>query len=234
MARPLEALRAAGSGLYLAASAALAALAGLAVFLYLRSLAPTAEVWVVARDLPPGAAITAADLAVRRLPAAAVPPGAIGASQRPEGWRVRYGLVAGDVLREAHLVRQGSDVALRLGELPGASDAGFRAVAIPGDLVPVRHRLVPGDRLDLVGVVPVGASHAAVPIGTAAVLDVVAGTGPSDPSVVLVALRPDQVARFALALRLGSVLVAVQGDPVPATPIPPLRQEALVQAAARP
>jgi Flp pilus assembly protein CpaB len=231
--RGFEAIRHSGAGLFFFGAVLLAVLAGLTIYSYLSSSVPSSDVLVVARDLPPGATVTAADLTVKKVPSSALPAEALSSVKDAEGMRIRFGLAAGDTLRKTHLVPEGmGDVA---GKVAGLG-AQYRAVSIPGDLVPAYDRLLPGDRLELTGVLPVQDSRSnssvAVSLGVATVLDVRKATGQTDKSSVLVALRDEEVPKLALTLRVGALTVAVQGDVQAEGPVPALRLETLTGAGA--
>jgi len=229
--RGLEAIRYSGAGLFFFGAVLLALLAGLTVYSYLSSSVPSSEVLVVTRDLPPGASLAAADIMVKKVPASAMPAEALGSLKEAEGRRVRYGLAAGDFLRKPHLVQDDAgDVAGKVAEM----GQEYRAVSIAGELVPAFDRLLPGDRLELTGVLPVQDSrtnsNVAVSLGVATVLDVRAAKGQTDKSTVLVAMRESEVPKLALTQRVGALLVAVQGTGEPGSPVPNLRLEALTGA----
>lgn len=229
--RGLEAIRHSGAGLFFFGAVLLALLAGLTIYSYLSSSVPSSDVLVVARDLPPGATVTAADLTVKKVPSSALPEQAVTSIKEAEGRRIRFGLAAGDTLRTAHLVPDGSgDVA---GKVTAMGDQ-YRAVSIPGDLVPAHDRLLPGDRLELTGVLPVQDSRSnssvAVSLGVATVLDVRKATGQTDKPSVLVALLDAEVPKLALTLRVGALTVAVQGSTQAGDPVPALRLETLTNS----
>lgn len=224
MRRSLDAVRFSGAGLFFVGAALLALLAGFSVYGYLRSAVPTGQVYVVARDLPPGTILAVADLKPVKVASGAVPQGAVTDPQSVAGRRVRFGLVAGDVLRDAHLVAQNkSDVAVKVAD----QGSEFRAVMLPGELVPGVDRLVPGDQLELTGVVPVqdkqGSTIAALHIGVATVLDVIAAKGQTDKTTVLVTLPSEAVSRLALTMRAGNLTAALRGTGQSTSPASPLR-----------
>jgi pilus assembly protein CpaB len=228
--RSLDAVRFSGAGLFFVGAALLALLAGFSVYGFLRSAAPTGQVFVVVRDLPPGAILADGDLKVLKVASGAVPDGAVADPKAVVGRRVRYGLVAGDLLREAHLVAQGnSDVSVKVAE----KGSEYRAVMLPGELVPAVDRLVPGDQLELTGVLPIqdvkNSTTVALHVGTASVLDVLAskGQGGTDKTTVLVALPSTEISRLALTMRSGSLTVAVRGIGQNTQPAPPLRLDVL-------
>jgi Flp pilus assembly protein CpaB len=229
MKRSMDAIRYSGAGLFVIGAVLLAGLAGLTVYSYLAAAAPTAEVVQVTRDLPPGAEIAAADLSVTKIPKAAVPAGAIQAGKVAVGRRVRLGLAQGDILREQHLTPQGAgDVPQKLS---GMGEA-YKAVMLPGELVPALERLIPGDKLELTSVLPVEEEQRgttiAMPLGVATVLEVRQAQGQTDRSIVLVALKAEDVSKLALTMRSGTLQVAVQGKGQEGMAVAPLRLDELV------
>lgn len=226
--RGLEAIRYSGAGLFFFGAVLLALLAGVTVYSYLSSAAPSSEVIVVAHDLPPGATLTAADLETRKVAASAVPGEAIRTAKDAVGKRIRFGLAGGDYLRRQHLAPDDAgDVAGKV----AAMGEEYRAVMLPGELVPAMDRLLPGDRLELTGVLPVqdgrSNTNVAVPLGVATVMDVKEAKGQTDKATVLVAMRAGEVPKLALTMRVGALTVAVEAAGKEAAPAPSLRLEAL-------
>ena len=229
------AIRFSGAGLFFVGAGLLAALAALSIFGYLRAAVPSVGVLVVSRDLEPGAVVQAADMELRRVPAAALPDGAFRSPDAAVGRRLRYGLTAGDFLRERHLVPpENSDLAIGLSKFGDE----YRAVMLPAELVPGTDHLIPGDRLELTGTLPVQDQRSntvvALPVGTALVMSVNTAKGQSDKSTVLVALPASEVSRLALAMRAGTLTVAVLGSGEASKPAPPLRLDTLTAVAAPP
>lgn len=205
----LDRLRGSGAGLYFAGAAVLALVAGLLAAGAVRAAAPSATVWVAARDLPPGSELSAADFRQREVPAAARPAGAVADQHEVVGRRLRYGLAAGDVVRAAHLVEAESDLAARLAE----QGPEMRAVLLPPEVVGAPERLAPGEQLDLVAILPLRTeteqTHAAVQLGQATVLEVVRDY--RDEAVGVLAAIPAEVAlRYTLAARAGDVAALVR------------------------
>lgn len=223
-------LRFGSAGLYFAGAGLLALVAALSVVGFLHAAVPAAGVLAATRDLPPGAVIGAGDVTVRRLPAGAVPDGAVRAAGDVVGRRLRFGLVSGDYVRNQHLVPDGnSDVASALTKLGDE----YRAIMLPADLVPAMEHLSAGDRLELTGILPVQDPHSnttvTVPLGTALVVDVGAGSGRSSSgkSAVLVAMKASEVSQLALVMRAGSITIAVVGTGENIKPAPSVRLESL-------
>lgn len=226
--RGMEAVRYSGAGLFFLGAVLLALLAGMTIFGYLRSAVPSTEVLTISRDLPPGAIISESDLTVQKVPKGVLPAGTIVSAKDAVGRRIRFGLAGGDYLRTQHLVPDGnSDVAAKVSEM----GIEYRAVMLPGDLVPASTRLIPGDRLELTAVLPVQDqktnTNVAVPLGVATVLDAKAALGQSDKTVVLVAMPAAEVSKLALAMRSGSLMVAVHGTGELSPSASPIRLDAL-------
>lgn len=204
----LDGLRGSGAGLYFAGAAMLALLAGLSVWSLLRGQAPTDSVWVLTRTMAPGEVVTAADLAPRSIPAGAAPSGTVKSRDAAVGKRLRYGLAAGDFVRQSHLVDERSDVAEHLTEMGPA----YRLIALPSSAVPAASRLVRGDRLEATAVLPLtekGTSTTiAVALGELVVVDVALK---ENDGVVLAAASAEQVQRLAVSQRTGLVTYALLG-----------------------
>lgn len=231
----MNALRFSGAGLFFVGAGLLALLTGFSIYAYLGSAVPSSQVFIVTRDLPPGSEITDLDLQASLLPAGAVPAGAIKSKQQATGLRVRFGLMSGDIVREAHLVPKGSS---ELGQALQEKGPQYRAVMLPAELVPAIDRLLPGDKLELTGVLPFNdlqtSTKVAVPLGTAIVLEVRKAQGQTDQTAVLVALQASEVSRLALTMRTGNLMVAVRGDdtePAPAMRLEEVTGEPLRQTA---
>ncbi|HEY8525347.1 MAG TPA: SAF domain-containing protein [Acidimicrobiales bacterium] len=199
LARP-QARRALVGLLALATAAAVAALVGSAAAARQRWGA-TRPVAVATRDLAAGEAVAGA-VAVRRWPAALVPPAAL--ARPPAGAVARHPVATGEPLVPAHLAPDGLTGAAAL--VP----AGSRAVAVP--LAPVAAPpLAVGDLVDLVGVLPEGGGfesggpEPAFPLAEGApVVDV----GDATASV---AVPEADVPRVAYALAQGAVVVTLAG-----------------------
>jgi Flp pilus assembly protein CpaB len=125
-----------------------AALAGFALVLALSppGSTPVVPVVVAAADLPAGAPLHAADLAVREWPAELAPGGAVRAVAELDGRSLVGAARVGEPITDARLAGagpasgpDGAVVPVRL------ADAGVAAVLAPGSRVDV---LAPGDRSD--------------------------------------------------------------------------------------
>ncbi|MGI8686390.1 MAG: Flp pilus assembly protein CpaB [Acidimicrobiales bacterium] len=178
------------------------------------------DVPVAARAVDAGEVVRAADVAVRRLPADALPHGPVAVS--PAGKVALVPLVAGEVVLASKLAPEG------LRGVAALVPPGHRALAVPVD--PGGLALRPGDRVDVLATFDVaggaGADEAAQPSEEGA------SGGPDTPAVspaptfpvargalvvgvgdeaVTVAVRPDEVPRVAFALARGTVALALAG-----------------------
>jgi Flp pilus assembly protein CpaB len=192
----------------------LAILTGLVVILLVSSAEAARQRWgrsrpvaVATRDLAPGDVIDASAVEVRRLPDAAVSPGAL--AEAPAGSVVRQPMVAGEALVAERLAPQG------LTGVAALVPAGQRAVAVPiGPLA--APPLTIGDLVDVLAVVPVAAEAAEAPrvqsedepsfplVEAALVVDV------SEQSIAI-AVPDADAPRMAWVLTNGSVVLALAG-----------------------
>jgi Flp pilus assembly protein CpaB len=182
-----------------------AGLAAAAVASSLSVVAPGAEpvsvVVAAAHDLPAGTELTAGDLTVLRLPAGAVPAGALRGSDEAAGR-----LLAGPVRRGEPL----TDVRLLGAGLVPAGDH----VAVPVRVADpaVGHLLQAGDRVDVLAAAMDGGTPARTVVGDVAVLAV-----PDLPddlgegALVVVAATSGAAARLASAAVTSRLSLAVRG-----------------------
>jgi Flp pilus assembly protein CpaB len=159
---------------------------------------------VATRDLAPGDVVDGSTVEVRRLPEAAVSPGAL--AEPPAGSVVRQPVVAGEALVAERLAPQG------LTGVAALVPAGHRAVAVPIGPLAVPP-LTLGDLVDVLAVVPVAAEDRPGP----------SGAGPSFPLVeaavvvdvgeqsISVAVPEPDAPRVAWVLTNGSVVLALAG-----------------------
>jgi Flp pilus assembly protein CpaB len=155
---------------------------------------------VATRDLAPGEVIDGSSAEVRRLPEAAVSPGAL--AQLPAGSVVRQPVLAGEALVGERLAPEG------LMGVAALIPAGHRAVAVP--IGPVAAPpLAIGDLVDVLAVVPVASETAggepSFPLVEAAV---VVDVGEQSISV---AVPEADAPRVAWVLTNGSVVLALSG-----------------------
>ncbi len=170
-----------------------ATLAGLAVLLALRGTAPpdppTGAVVVAARDLPSGAVLSDADLAVRRLPPEAVPSGTTGSATSWSGRTLAAPVRAGEALTDRRVVAGGLV----------AGYPGLVAVPVRVAEAGVLDLLRVGDVVDLVAAPVQGGGRAYV----------------AAPGAQVVTVPRDDEARSATAVDAvggGLVVVAVPPD----------------------
>ena len=160
-------------------------------------------------SLEAGAVVHAGDVAVRSVPAAFLPDGAIGSTSAAVGRTVVVPLFRGAAVVAANLAPDGvSGVAALL-------PAGTRAVAVPTGVesVPLRR----GDRVDVLATFdpPPAGEEPTFPVAEAAlVVDV--GT-----DAATVAVAPEEARRVAYAVAAGLVTLAVTAEVRPARRAPP-------------
>lgn len=156
----------------------------------------TAQVFVVTRVIASGDALSIHDVAVRAVPEAMVPHEPV--AEDPVGRVALVDLVPGEVLLERRLAgpgRAGPGALLRPGE------QAIAVTALAGERPPV----VPGDRVDLIGV-PADGRGAAVLARSSRVIDVEEETG-----AVSVAVQAAAAVRIAEALERGRVVLTLVG-----------------------
>jgi Flp pilus assembly protein CpaB len=189
----------------------LAIVTGLVVVSLVSSAEATRQRWgrarpvaVATRDLAPGDLVDGSAVEVRRLPEAAVTPGAL--AEPPSGSVVRQPVAAGEPLVPERLAPQG------LTGVAALVPAGHRAVAIPiGPLA--APPLTVGDIVDVIAVVPAlseepprqGEEPPSFPLVEAAVVVDV------DEQSIAVAVPEADAPRVAWVLTNGSVVLALAG-----------------------
>jgi Flp pilus assembly protein CpaB len=189
----------------------LAVVTGLVVISLVSSAEAARQRWgrarpvaVATRDLAPGDVIDGSMVEVRRLPEAAVSPGAL--AEPPAGSVVRQPVVAGEALVAQRLAPQG------LTGVAALVPAGHRAVALPIGPLAVPPLTV-GDLVDVLAVVPLAgddppgqsANEPAFPLVEAAtVVDV------GEQSITVAVPEPD-APRVAWLLANGSAVLALAG-----------------------
>jgi Flp pilus assembly protein CpaB len=189
----------------------LAIVTGLVVITLVSSVEAARQRWgrarpvaVATRDLSPGDPVDDSAVEVRRLPEAAVAPGAL--AEPPSGSVVRQPVAAGEPLLPQRLAPQG------LTGVAALVPAGHRAVAIPiGPLA--APPLTTGDLVDVLAVVPAlveerprpSAGQPSFPLVEAAV---VVDVGEQS---IAVAVPEADAPRVAWVLTNGSVVLALAG-----------------------
>lgn len=189
--------------------------AGVAVLAALPLLAPgapaTAPVLTAARDLRWGAPLAADDLVVTRVPASAVPDGALTREAAARGRLLTSPVRRGEPITDVRLVGAGllSEPGL-LAVGVRIADAGTAALVRPGSVVDVLAAAV-DEGFDR----PVGLGRAEVVAGGVRVLAVPRGTAAGlDGALILVAATEAQAARLAAAAALGRLSIALHPDSV--------------------
>lgn len=158
-----------------------------------------------------GAVVNEPEVAVRLVPASAVPPGALSGMDQAVGRTVAVPLLPGVPVVADNLAPEG------LRGLNALLPPATRAVAVPRDQASVKLQV--GDLVDVLAILDGGASGAGEPTvvlaEAAPVLDVAAESA-------TVAVAPDAAADLAYALAQGVVTLAVTAPPpAPARPTPP-------------
>lgn len=186
------------------------------------------DVPVAARPIAAGRVLRAADVVMRRLPAAAVPEGALARS--PAGRPTLVPLATGEVLLAEKLAPDGVRGVAAL--LP----AGMRALAVPVD--PAGLALERGHRVDVLATFDVesagdhgavggegngrGESATADPMNSDEPISAGAPTFPVATDAVVIdageesvtiAVSPDEAPRVAFAISRGTVTLALTGSP---------------------
>ena len=178
-----------------------AVLAGIAVMAGLAALSPkpvpARAIWTAARDLRGGAPLVAGDLALRRIPLALVPAGALTAGSTVVGRLLAAPVRRGEPLTDVRLLEPSLLAALgRPGDVavPVRVSDGAAATAL----------VHPGDVVDVLAASPLDDTTASVPSVVASGVTVLsvpgrdAATG-SDAGLVVVAVTPEQAGALASA-----------------------------------
>lgn len=182
---------------------------------------------VAARPIHAGSLIKPEDLAGKEIPANATGFGDATADTpdaRRElvGSMVRHGMAAGDVLRNADVLRPGDH-----GFLAAVLQPGMRAVTISVDNTTGSAGLIwPGDRVDLILTQALSAPK--LPMGRRVVAEtvlsdlrvlaidqqIVQGAAPTNPDeksrTVTLEVKPEQAERISVAMHLGRLSLAVR------------------------
>jgi Flp pilus assembly protein CpaB len=190
---------------------ALAIVTGLVVVALVWSAEATRQRWgrarpvaVATRDLAPGDIVDGSAVEVRRLPEAAVTPGAL--TEPPSGSVVRQGVAAGEPLVPERLAPQG------LTGVAALVPAGHRAVAIPlGPLA--APPLMVGDLVDVLAVVAAPAEERPRPPGNQPSFPLVDAAVVVDvgEQSIAVAVPEADAPRVAWVLTNGSIVLALAG-----------------------
>lgn len=163
------------------------------------------------RAVEAGSVLRAPDVAMRSMPAAFVPQGALASAEAAVGRTVVVPLFPGGAVVDAQLAPEG------LGGLAALLPPGTRAVAVPGGAESVAVRR--GDRVDVLATFdpPPAGQDPTFPVAEAAlVVDV-------GPEAVAVAVAAADAVRVAYAVAAGVVTLALTAEVTPARPAPPAR-----------
>jgi|GEM_PF-1326162 len=191
-----------------------AVLAGLLVVGAIKAAIPSQMVVVAKETLEPGDKIDKQTVAVSKVPKAAVTGDAMTEEEISKGYRLGATVAKGDIIRKDHLadfIEEGGTVASRA--LARGQD--FRAIALPPEAT-LGLNLVPGDKLDITGVVDVpgvggkGTETTSKLLVQAATVLFVPNIDPKSPyakdAQVVVAVPSTQVPQVSLALAKGSIV----------------------------
>jgi pilus assembly protein CpaB len=164
---------------------------------------------VATRAVEVGSVLRPADVAVRSLPAAFLPEGALASTGAAVGRTVVVPLFRGTAVVGAHLAPDGLEGVAAL--LP----AGARAVAVPTS--PASVALRRGDRVDVLATFdppPAGEAPTFAVAEAAPVVDV-------GPEAVTVAVAPEEALRVAYAVAAGVVTLTLTAEVTPGSPARP-------------
>lgn len=132
---------------------ALAFVAALLVFVSVKAMQPTVPVVVATRNLSVGDQITSSDVAVKRLPAVAVPESALRRAESAVGKVVAFGpVLSGEIVRNEHI----SDESSLYTALRTYASPDWAAIELPSDTAIGMKGLRRGDKVDIYGEVPSG------------------------------------------------------------------------------
>jgi Flp pilus assembly protein CpaB len=185
-----------------------ATLTGIAVLAGLHAVRPTearlTDVLAAARPIAAGASLVAADLTIVRVPAPAVPTGALTTSDAAVGMTVAGPLARGELLTPTRHIGPGLLDAVA----PGSVAAPVR-VADPAAASLVRH----GDRVDLLAV-PADGGRSVVVAADVLVLTTMRDdrVGLDDGALVVVAATPAVAAALASAAVTHHISFVLRGD----------------------
>lgn len=170
-----------------------------------RDGAETTEVPAVARDLPPGHVLDTADLVPVRLPAGALPDGALTGVEDLTGARLAGAVRRGELLTDARLAGRSGDA-----HPPGPR----RVVPVPLADAAVADLLAAGDLVDLVSPADPGAPDGpdgARPVARSAVVRDVPAGRPGGHRSILVEVPESDAARVAATAAGSPLAVLVHG-----------------------
>ena len=166
---------------------------------------PLRPVVVAARDVERGTELGQADLAVRHVPAAFLPPGAFAAAAEATGRTPVAPLVAGQPVLAGHLAPEGRSGVAAL--LP----PGSRGVSLPAAGAPALVRR--GDVEDVLATFDPSLTGESEPALAVAVGGLVVDV---QPDTAVVAVSPEEARRIAFAVSHGTVTLVVTPGLAPA------------------
>ncbi len=188
---------------------------------------PTAEVLVARATVGAGSVLVPAEFALRSVPAADAPPGAVHSAGQVAGAVARETLWAGEPVVGGMLYPN-----LAAAQMDEQLPLGMRAVDLPvGPASGVGGLLATGDRVDVIVVINAGTAPVAstiladVPVlglvgGGAGATNVAGVSSPGSYSSVVLELTPRQAASLALAEGEGTITLTLRNPDDSATATP--------------
>lgn len=212
---------------------------------YIAANTRTATVVMAQRAVEPLAPIGSADLTVRKVPASAVPEGAVSDPADAVGGYATVGLVPGEVLLRSMVMRPGGPEAVsgdaRITQIAKeADDPWLRAVPVQLDETHGYTLVRAGDRVDVFATVKLSSASmttlVAQQVLVMAKMDAASGgqtiglpgsasaTQSADHGTVVLAVDRQTAERILLAQELGRITLALVpgGGQAPGAPVPPV------------
>jgi pilus assembly protein CpaB len=169
-----------------------------------RAVGSGRSVVVAATDLPRGTVLEPAMLALRRVPARFLPPGALASPDGVVGRTLAADVAADEPLTDLRLAPAGGPVAALI-------PSGFRAVPILAALPASAVRA--GDRVDVLATFATGGAHTETVVPGAEVLSVLPGgsaeTGEQSTVTLIVLVGPESAEALAFARTFADLSVAL-------------------------
>ncbi|WP_287194243.1 Flp pilus assembly protein CpaB [Syntrophothermus sp.] len=181
-----------------------AAAAGFLAYAGVKAAVPSVPVLVAGKNLAPGMKLDYDNLAVRKMPPAALPSDRVTDFESVVGKHIQTSVAAGDPIRNSHVseLKSGGTVAAKLTQ----TDPSLRAVALPAEATKGL-KIEEGDRLDVIAVIDQGKALKVI-AEKAPVIAVSASEENRDASVT-VGLTPDQALQAAQAITGGKILAVL-------------------------
>ena len=156
---------------------------------------------VAAVDLARGSTLEPGVLAIRSIPSAYRPPGALGRIEDAVGRTIATDVVTGEAVTTARLAGSGGPIAAAV---PPGLRASPVAVAAPPGL------LAPGDRVDVLATFAAGQPHTETVASGAEVLQILRGPSSFDElTTIVVLVSPETAERLAYARSFAELSIAI-------------------------